>query len=56
VPPSWKATLGEVAVFAEVARVESSYAAYAVRFKRNGHGEKATVDQELQGDICTGPA
>jgi hypothetical protein len=41
VPPSWKATLGEVAVFAEVARVESSHAA---RFKRNGHGEKATVD------------
>ena len=27
VPPSWKATLGEEAVFAEVARVESSHAA-----------------------------
>jgi hypothetical protein len=32
VPPSWKATLGEETVFAEVARVESGQAAMPATF------------------------
>lgn len=42
VPPSWKVTLGEEAVFAEVARVESIHAAMPAT--RSCNGEKATSD------------
>jgi hypothetical protein len=42
VPPSWKVTLGEEAVFAEVARVEPIHAAMPAT--RSCHGEKATLD------------
>ena len=42
VPPPWKATLGEEAVFAEVARVECRQAAMPNTF--SGQTEKTTVN------------
>lgn len=41
-PPPWKATLGEEAVFTEVARIKCGQAAMPNTF--SGQGEKKTVN------------